>query len=285
MLPKKIKFYKMNGLGNEFVIIDNLNLDHEIDAKLIKRLSKKSTGPGCDQLISIDNAYENRIKIRVWNQDASEAEVCGNASRCVAKLFFEKEDHEIIEISTGKSKHICKKMANNQIIINMGQPSTSWKSIPTNYSSEDVLKFDYNFGIKELVGRHLPSLVNIGNPHIIFWLDNVDKISYQKLGPLIENHDIFPEKINVNFAQIIDPNQIGLIVWERGAGLTKACGSGASAVAYAAYKLNMVNSNVDIKLPGGILNVSIDEENYVYKSGPAELEYIEYYTGENINEE
>jgi diaminopimelate epimerase len=111
------------------------------------------------------------------------------------------------------------------------------------------------------------------------------KFLIEKLGPLIENHDIFPEKINVNFAQIIDPNQIGLIVWERGAGLTKACGSGASAVAYAGYKLNMVNSNVDIKLPGGILNVSIDEENYVYKSGPAELEYIEYYTGENINEE
>lgn len=285
MLPKKFKFYKMNGLGNEFVIIDNSKMGYEIDAKLIKHLSRQSTGPGCDQVISINKVYKNYIEIKVWNQDASEAEACGNASRCVAKLFFETEDHEIIKISTGKSNHICKKMANNQIIINMGQPNTSWKAIPTNYSSENVLKFDYNFGIKELIGQTLPSLVNVGNPHIIFWLDNVDKISYQKLGPLIENHEIFPEKINVNFAQIIDSHQIKLIVWERGAGLTKACGTGASAVAYAGYKLNMVNSEVSIKLPGGILNVSIDKENYVYKSGPAELEYTEYYNGENINEE
>jgi diaminopimelate epimerase len=284
MQLEKFKFYKMNGLGNEFVIIDNSKKNLEIDDKLIKLLSAKSTGLGFDQIISIDKVNKHKIDIRIWNSDTRPAQACGNASRCIAKLFFELRDYKIIEINTGVIKHTCKKLDDDQIIVNMGQPITYWKDIPTSHLSENTLKFDYDFDIKELKNPNLPSLINVGNPHIIFWLDNIEKISFQVLGPIIENHKIFPDRINVSFAQIINLNKIKLVVWERGAGLTKACGTAAAAVAYASYKLSMTNPEVSIQLPGGLLKVNIDADDYIYKSGPAELEYTDYYNSENINE-
>ena len=132
---------------------------------------------------------------------------------------------------------------------------------------------DYNFDFKDLEGVKYTSVINVGNPHIIFWFDNIENIKPQTIGPLVESHKIFPEKINVSFAEIIDKNNIKLVVWERGAGITKACGTAACAAAYSAMKLGLSSDNLNISLPGGTLEINIDSEGNIHKTGPVELEY------------
>ena len=279
----KVNFYKMNGAGNEFVIVDNSRNEYLITKSLIEKMSNKTTGPGCDQFISIEKINKNNVDIKIWNKDGSTAEACGNASRCVAKIMFEKKHVNEINLNMHSLRHICNLTEHGDIRVNMGKAQTQWKKIPTTFKIDNTLHFNYDFQITPLKNIQDVCLVNIGNPHIIFFCKNLSNLNVNEIGPKIENHEIFPERINVSFANIIDRNNIDLIVWERGAGITKACGTAAAAVAFAANKLDLSETNVYINLPGGKLQIDIDIKDNIFKSGPAELEYIDEFVYEESN--
>ena len=270
---KSIKYHKMNGAGNEFIIIDNSEISFVYTSDVVKSIYSSSPEINFDQLITIEKMAGQCLDINIWNKDGSTAEACGNASRCVAKLIFDEIGCEYVELRSKHCVHICKKMINGGVTVNMGQANTEWKSIPTLLEVNDTLNFNYNFDFKDLEGVKYTSVINVGNPHIIFWFDNIENIKPQKIGPLVESHKIFPEKINVSFAEIIDKNNIKLVVWERGAGITKACGTAACAAAYSAMKLGLSSDNLNISLPGGTLEINIDSEGNIHKTGPIELEY------------
>ncbi len=263
----------MNGAGNEFIIIDNSEIGFAYTSNVVKSIYSSSPEINYDQLITIEKRAGQYLDINIWNKDGSTAEACGNASRCVAKLIFDEMDCEYVELRSKHCVHICKKMINGGVTVNMGQANTEWKSIPTLLEVNDTLNFNYNFDFKDLEGVKYTSVINVGNPHIIFWFDNIENIKPQTIGPLVESHKIFPEKINVSFAEIIDKNNIKLVVWERGAGITKACGTAACAAAYSAMKLGLSSDNLNISLPGGTLEINIDSEGNIHKTGPVELEY------------
>ena len=270
---KSIKYHKMNGAGNEFIIIDNSEISFVYTSDVVKSIYSSSPEINFDQLITIEKMAGQCLDINIWNKDGSTAEACGNASRCVAKLIFDEIGCEYVELRSKHCVHICKKMINGGVTVNMGQANTEWKSIPTLLEVNDTLNFNYNFDFKDLEGVKYTSVINVGNPHIIFWFDNIENIKPQTIGPLVESHKIFPEKINVSFAEIIDKNNIKLVVWERGAGITKACGTAACAAAYSAMKLGLSSDNLNISLPGGTLEINIDSEGNIHKTGPVELEY------------
>jgi len=270
---KSIKYHKMNGAGNEFIIIDNSEISFVYTSDVVKSIYSSSPEINYDQLITIEKRAGQRLDINIWNKDGSAAEACGNASRCIAKLIFDEMGCEYVELRSKHCVHICKKMINGGVMVNMGQANTEWKSIPTLLEVNDTLNFNYNFDFKDLEGVKYTSVINVGNPHIIFWFDNIENIKPQTIGPLVESHKIFPEKINVSFAEIIDKNNIKLVVWERGAGVTKACGTAACAAAYSAMKLGLSSNNLNISLPGGTLEINIDSEGNIHKTGPVELEY------------
>ena len=263
----------MNGAGNEFIIIDNSEIGFAYTSNVVKSIYSSSPEINYDQLITIEKRAGQYLDINIWNKDGSTAEACGNASRCVAKLIFDEMDCEYVELRSKHCVHICKKMINGGVTVNMGQANTEWKSIPTLLEVNDTLNFNYNFDFKDLEGVKYTSVINVGNPHIIFWFDNIENIKPQTIGPLVESHKIFPEKINVSFAKIIDKNNIKLVVWERGAGITKACGTAACAAAYSAMKLGLSSDNLNISLPGGTSEINIDSEGNIHKTGPVELEY------------
>jgi len=270
---KSIKYHKMNGAGNEFIIIDNSEISIVYTSDVVRSIYSSSPEINYDQLITIEKRAGLRLDINIWNKDGSTAEACGNASRCVAKLIFDEMGCEYVELRSKNCVHICKKMINGGVTVNMGQANTEWKNIPTLLEINDTLNFNYNFDFKDLEGVKYTSVINVGNPHIIFWFDNIENIKPQTIGPLVESHKIFPEKINVSFAEIIDKNNIKLVVWERGAGVTKACGTAACAAAYSAMKLGLSSDNLNISLPGGTLEINIDSEGNIHKTGPVELEY------------
>ena len=279
-----IKYHKMNGAGNEFIIIDNSEIGFEYSSEMVKSICANSSKTNCDQLITIEKRVGHHIDINIWNKDGSVAEACGNASRCLAKLIFDEMGFEYIELRSKYCVHLCKKMDNGNVLVNMGQANTEWKSIPTLVEVDNTISFNYNFNLKELKEAMHTSVINVGNPHIIFWFDSIDNIKPEAIGPLVENHKIFPEKINVSFAEIMDKNSVRLMVWERGAGVTKACGTAACAAAYSAMKLGLSSNNLKISLPGGVLEINIDSEGNIHKTGPVELEYTSSITIEEINE-
>ena len=272
-MSEKIKYHKMNGAGNEFIIIDNSEIGFTYRPDIVASICSNSPDTSCDQLITIQKRVGQCLDLNIWNKDGSKAEACGNASRCVAKLFFDETGLAHVELRSKNCIHLCKRMDNGGVIVNMGKANTERKNIPISIDVDDTLNFNYSFEFKDLEVVKYTSVINVGNPHIIFWFDSINSIKPEVIGPLVENHKIFPEKINVSFAEIVDRNNVKLAVWERGAGITKACGTAACATAYSAMKLGLASNNLNISLPGGILEINIDPEGNIHKTGPVELEY------------
>ena len=281
---ENIKYHKMNGAGNEFIIIDNSDINFTYTPDIVMSICSNSPETNCDQLITIEKRVGHCLNLNIWNKDGSKAEACGNASRCVAKLIFDEIGVEYVELRSENCIHLCKKTDNGGVIVNMGKANTKGKNIPISLDVDDTLNFNYNFEFKDLKKVKYASVINVGNPHIIFWFDSINNIKPEVIGPLVENHEIFPEKINVSFAEIVDKNNIKLVVWERGAGITRACGTAACAAAYSAMKLGLASNNLNISLPGGILEINIDPEGDIHKTGPVELEYSSSMTMEKTDE-
>jgi diaminopimelate epimerase len=236
-------FRKMHGLGNDFVVIDAREAPVEIDGARARAIADRRTGVGCDQLILIEPSDAADVRMRIWNADGGEVEACGNAARCVAMLIG---GESAIETKGG----IVRGLANGAgASVDMGSPRFAWDEIPLAYAMDTA---EMPVGWDELQG---PAAVNVGNPHLIFFVEDAEAVDLARLGPAIENDPLFPERINVNVASI-EGGAIRLRVWERGAGLTRACGTGACATAVAAIRRRLVESPVDVRLPGGSLTIA-----------------------------
>ncbi|MEP2988901.1 MAG: diaminopimelate epimerase [Parasphingorhabdus sp.] len=252
----KGRFHKMHGLGNDFVIIDARVDDLIITNVMASNIANRHNGIGCDQLIILKPSTKADVRMQIFNADGGEVEACGNASRCVVALLG---DDITIETSGGL---LSGTNSHGNPTVNMGAPQFEWDIIPLAYAM-DSLSMPIGWE-----GLDSPTAVNVGNPHVVFFVDDADKVELDRLGPQIEVDPVFPERVNVNVASRTE-NGLKLHVWERGVGLTKACGTGACATAVAAIKRGLASSPISITLPGGELSISWEEGGPIMMSGPA----------------
>ena len=269
----EFKAFKMDGLGNDFVIIDQRNDQFELTKDQVKKICNRNF-IGCDQLILIKENIKYDAELKFFNSDGSEASACGNGTRCVAYFLSKENKKDIIDVYTSsgnlKSKILDKKIVQTQI----GVPKTKWNEIPINKNIDTVnlnIKI-YDKNNKEFIGG---TAINVGNPHIIFCVRNLEDFDIKKVGPVIEKHNLFPEKCNVTIAQVINKSLIKVKVWERGSGNTKACGTAACATAVAGKINGVTGSQTEIAFPLGNLSILIDKENIIHMTGPvSEIEEI-----------
>ena len=267
-----INAYKMDGLGNDFIIVDRRKNPINLTKEKIIELGSRSN-IGFDQLIFIEKEKENSFPIKIFNSDGGEVSACGNGSRCVAYLLGKILNTKEIKLKTNNRLLNAKIVGNFQVELQMGKPLFSSEDIPL---SKKINPADVTLEVNnnKFTGGFC---VNVGNPHIIFFVKNCFEYNLKIIGPKIENHILFPEKANVTMAQIIDESNITVNVWERGAGLTKACGTAACATAVAALKNKLVYSEVDIKFKEGFLNIKIDKTENIFMTGPvSEIETIDF---------
>jgi diaminopimelate epimerase len=267
-----INAFRMDGLGNDFVIIDRRKNSIDLTKEKIVELGSRSN-IGFDQIIFIEKQKENFFPITIFNSDGGEISACGNGSRCVAYLLSKNLNTKEIKLKTNNRLLNAKVVGNLEVELEMGKALLSFKDIPL---SKTINPADVTIEInnKKFTGGFC---VNVGNPHIIFFVNNCFEYDLKTIGPIIENHDLFPEKTNVTMAQIIDKSNITVNVWERGAGLTKACGTAACATAVAALKKKLANDKLDIKFKEGSLNIKIDKTDNIFMTGSvSEVKKIDF---------
>ena len=257
----QINAYRMDGLGNNFIIIDRRLDNFELDKNKITNLSNKKAIP-FDQLITIEKNDGKEYPIKIFNSDGIEVSACGNGVRCIAYLISQEKKEKRIKIKTNERALFAEIVSEKNVKINMGKPKFNWNEIPLSQKMNtqeviiDFLEKDYGLGF----------CVNVGNPHIIYFVDECTSIDIKELGSRVENYKFFPERINVTFAQVLDKKNIKVNVWERGAGLTKACGTAACATAVAASKKGLVGKNSIIHFKDG--NLQIDYKDEIFMTGP-----------------
>ncbi|WP_417316713.1 diaminopimelate epimerase [Emcibacter sp.] len=258
-------FVKMHGLGNDFVIIDGREDRFDLSADGARFVANRHRGVGCDQVITLWPSETGDVFMRIQNADGSEVGACGNATRCVAHLMLQEfgQDDVVIETLAGLLKA---SRDGHQVKVDMGKPQLDWDRIP--------LAREMDTTSVELVvgGLGNPVTVNMGNPHAIFFVDSVDGIDLAELGPQIETHELFPERVNVSIVEKRGPGDLRLRVWERGAGITQACGSAACAAVVAASLRGFVDRKAAIELDGGILQMAWNADDHVMMTG--DISYV-----------
>jgi len=260
-------FIKMHGLGNDFVIIDCRAAPVQLTSETVRLISDRHTGVGCDQLILIESSATSDVFMRIHNANGGEVEACGNATRCVAKLLFSEAEKDSVIIETFGGRLRATANENGQITVDMGHPKFYWQDIPLS-EKHDTLHLPI-----AVEGFEKPTAVNMGNPHCVFFVTNTEAIDLPALGPLLEKHPLFPEHANIGFAEQLDDNKIRLRVWERGAGITKACGTGACAAAVAGARLGLTERSASVKLDGGTLQIDWLQDDHVWMTGPAQISF------------
>jgi diaminopimelate epimerase len=270
-------FSKMNGIGNEIVVVDLRRSDSQISAAEARAIAAPRGGVPYDQLMVLQKPRLAGTKafIRIYNNDGSEAGACGNGMRCVAKQVFAESGESAATFETRAGLLNCwQGPAPDLYTVDMGAPKFGWKDIPLAEEFRDTRYIELQVGPIDAPVLHSPSVVSMGNPHAIFWVDDIDVYDLERFGPLLENHPIFPERANITLAHIVDRDHIVMRTWERGAGLTRACGSAACATAVAAARLKRTNRIVQMSLPGGDLTIEWRERgDHVLMTGAAVLEY------------
>jgi diaminopimelate epimerase len=265
-------FIKMHGLGNDFAIFDGRSQKPDMTPEKIRALADRRTGIGFDQMVVMEPAKstDTDVFMRIYNADGGEVGACGNASRCVAKLLISelKKPEVVLETKAAKLKA---HMSGGKVTVDMGKAHLEWREIPL--SHEELVNF-LPINVGEL---KQPSAVNVGNPHAVFFVKEVSKIPLEILGPQVEHHPLFPECANVEIAEILSFSKIRMRVWERGVGITPACGTGACAVAVAGVRRGLTGRQVTVVLDGGELDIEWREsDNHVLLTGDA----VEVYRGE-----
>ena len=262
----EFKAFKMDGLGNDFVIIDNRSNNVELTRDQIIRICDRKF-IGCDQLIFVNKSNKGDAEMEFYNSDGSISGACGNGTRCVAFLIFKETDKKVVDLFVGSNQLKSKILENSEVETIIGVPKTHWKDIPMSENLDTK-----NLGI-EISDKNNSSskggiAVNVGNPHVIFFVDNIDNFDLEKIGPMVENNNLFPEKCNFTLANKIGNNHYKVKVWERGAGLTKACGTAACATAVAANLEKLENSSTELEFSLGKLIINIDQDKKIHMRGP-----------------
>ena len=260
------KAFKMDGLGNDFVIIDNRQKITNLTKDQIVKICDRNF-IGCDQLIFIESDSSADASLRFFNSDGGESSACGNGTRCVADLISKEKKNKSIILNTKSGKLKSQILEKKIVITEIGQAKLKWNEIPL---SKEINTKNLNMKIIDLNNKEYlgGTAINVGNPHIVFFVNKIEDFDIETVGPEIENHELFPEKCNVTIAQIINKNLIKVKVWERGAGLTKACGTAACAAAYAGKLNNLTENKTDIEFSTGKLSILIDENNSIHMKGP-----------------
>ena len=261
-----IKAFKMDGLGNDFVIIDQRTNEQKFNKDQIIKICDRGF-IGCDQLILIKKDKDKNLILKFYNSDGSISGACGNGTRCVADLLSKESNQKEITVHTSSGVLKSKILENNVVETEIGIPKTNWNEIPLdNQIDTKNLKIEISDKNKK---KHIGgTAVNVGNPHVVFFVNDIENFDLKSIGPEIENYDLFPEKCNVTLAKVINNNLIKVKVWERGAGLTKACGTAACATAVSANLLSLTDKTVDIEFELGKLTISIDAKNSIHMKGP-----------------
>jgi len=247
-----LSFRKMNGLGNDFVVLDARNQSIVMSEANARAIADRKTGIGCDQLIILEKSSMADVRMRIWNAEGGEVPSCGNASRCIADLIFDETGEQSATIDTKGGMLIASKAGDKLVTIDQGVPKFGWKDIPLSEPFADTRHIELQYGPIDHPLIHSPSVVNMGNPHCIFWVDDLDVVDLGRAGPMLENHPLFPERANISFAKVVSRDHVLLKVWERGAGLTKACGTAACAVMAAGHRIKIIDAACKITLPGGL---------------------------------
>ena len=269
-----IAFSKMNGLGNDFVVIDARAWRVALDSEAVRRIAARGAGIGCDQVIRLEPDAGADAFMRIWNGDGGEVDACGNATRCIAWRLMQESGARKVRIATNAGVLVCTPGPRPMTVsVDMGAPRFSWQEIPLAEPFADTRMIELHVGPADAPQLHSPSVVNIGNPHCIFWVEDVEAHDLARLGPLLEHHPLFPERANISLARVTSRDAITLKVWERGAGLTRACGTAASAAAVAAARRRLTGRTVTVSLPGGALDIAWREDDHVVMTGPVAVEF------------
>ena len=258
--------YKMDGLGNDFVIIDNRSKPIILNNEQILKICDRKF-IGCDQLIFINTHEKSDAKIDFFNSDGSTSGACGNGTRCVADFLSKENGKKNISLVTSEGELKSDIIGDNLVETGIGFGKTNWNEIPLtkNVNTKNLQIEILDNNNKSHIGG---TAISVGNPHVVFFVSDLEIFNIEKIGPIIENHELFPERCNVTIGQVINEKLIKVKVWERGAGLTKACGTAACATAFAGLIHNISSNQVDIEFKTGNLTISIDQDNFIKMKGP-----------------
>jgi diaminopimelate epimerase len=267
-------FTKMNGLGNEIVVVDLRSGKPAFTAEAARAIAARPQSH-FDQMMVLHDPKSpgTEAYVRIYNSDGSEAEACGNGMRCVAWLVAQATGRKALKFETKAGILDAVVESISRISVDMGRPRFGWSDIPLAEPFHDTKRIELQIGPIDAPILHSPSVVNIGNPHAVFWVEDVAAFDLGRIGPMLENHPLFPDRANISLAHVTSPGSITLRVWERGAGLTKACGSAACAAAVCAARKRLTGRQVRVTVPGGPLEIEWCADDRVVMTGPVEVEH------------
>ncbi len=264
-------FFKMHGLGNDFVVFDGRKGAIVPAPALARAIADRRLGVGCDQVIVIETAKIGAdAAMRILNADGGEVESCGNAARCVARMLMEEKDATAVRIETLGGPLLCSDAGHGEVTVDMGEPRFDWQDIPLSQSVDTN-----RFCLTVDSAAFMASAVSVGNPHCVLFMDDAEQADVAGLGVAIEHHPLFPARTNVEFVSVLSPSRLRMRVWERGAGITRACGTGACAAAVAAHRRGLTGRRTDIVLDGGTLAIHWRErDGHILMTGPTSLSFV-----------
>jgi diaminopimelate epimerase len=273
-MPTGLPFRKMNGLGNEIVMVDLRGSRRVLDAAEARAIAARPASR-FDQMMVLHDAITpgTEAYIRIYNTDGSEAEACGNGMRCVGWVVAGQTGRKALKFQTKPGVLDIVVASIDCITVDMGTPKFGWRDIPLAEAFHDTRAIELQIGPIDKPILHSPSVANVGNPHAVFWVEDVGAYDLGRFGPLLENHPIFPERANISLAHVVSRQAITLLTWERGAGLTKACGSAACAATVCAVRKKLTERRVTVTLPGGPLDIEWRADDRIWMTGPVELEH------------
>lgn len=269
-MAASVPYVKMSGLGNDFVVIDGRGRDISLSVDQVRWIADREQGIGCDQLIVLGapRVQGADALMRIYNSDGGEVGACGNATRCIAAMLADElnRDKTVIETAAGV---LHARRIGDIVTVDMGVPRFGWEEIPLAEEFRDTTGIELQIGPIDEPALHTPSVVNMGNPHAIFWVADLDAHDLERFGPLLENHPVFPERANISLARVDGPEHLTVRTWERGSGLTKACGTAACAALVAAARKELTGRKAVVTLPGGDLTIEWREKDgHVMMTGP-----------------
>ena len=267
-------FLKMNGLGNDFIVVEGRSQPFAPTRAEVRALASRDGGIGCDQLIAIEKSAGGADAfMRIWNADGDEVSACGNATRCIGWLLMEASGRDAATVETRAGQLQASRAGDCRVAVDMGAPGLDWRDIPL-AEEMDTKGVELAVGPPTAPILHTPGCVSMGNPHVVFFTDQVDDATVKSVGPMIEHHPLFPEGVNVGFCHVLDRTHIRLKIWERGAGQTLACGTGACAALVAAHRRGLCYRSASVQMDGGPLQVEWRAgDDHVIMTGAVALEF------------